>query len=29
VDGKCPFQSPVTTEFGSYAMSAFVDLAAR
>jgi len=29
VDGKCPFQSPVTTEFGNYQMSAFVLLAAR
>lgn len=29
VDGKCPFQSPVTTEFGSYQMSAFVLLQAR
>lgn len=29
LDGKCPFQSPVTTEFGSYQMSAFVQLAAR
>ncbi len=29
VDGKCPFQSPVTTEFGSYQMSAFVLLEAR
>lgn len=29
LDGKCPFQSPVTTEFGSYSMSAFVLLAAR
>lgn len=29
LDGKCPFQSPVTTEFGSYQMSAFVQLEAR
>ena len=29
VDGKCPYQSPVTTENGGYAMSAFVQLAAR
>lgn len=29
LDGKSPFQSPVTTEFGSYSMSAFVNLAAR
>lgn len=29
VDGKCPFQSPVTTEFGDYDMSAFVQLEAR
>ncbi len=29
VDGKCPFKSPVTTEFGSYTMSAIVTLAAR
>jgi HK97 family phage major capsid protein len=29
LDGKCPFQSPITTEFGSYQMSAFVQLAAR
>jgi HK97 family phage major capsid protein len=29
VDGKCPFSSPVTTEFGSYDMSAIVLLAAR
>ena len=29
LDGKCPFQSPVTTEFGSYSMSGFVLLAAR
>lgn len=29
VDGRCPFTSPVTTEFGNYAMSAFVTLAAR
>jgi HK97 family phage major capsid protein len=29
LDGKCPFQAPVTTEFGSYDMSAFVLLAAR
>lgn len=29
VDGKCPFQAPVTTEFGSYQMSAFVLLEAR
>ena len=29
LDGKSPFQSPVTTEFGSYSMSAFVNLEAR
>lgn len=29
VDGKAPFTAPVTTEFGSYQMSAFVKLAAR
>lgn len=29
VDGKAPFQAPVTTELGSYTMSAFVSLAAR
>lgn len=29
LDGKCPFQTPVTTEFGNYQMSAFVQLAAR
>lgn len=29
LDGKCPFQAPVTTEYGSYQMSAFVLLAAR
>lgn len=29
LDGKCPFTSPVTTEFGSHQMSAFVVLAAR
>lgn len=29
VDGKCPFASPVTTEFGSYQVSAFVKLEAR
>ena len=29
LDGKCPFTSPVTTEFGSYQMSAFVALEAR
>lgn len=29
VDGHCPFKSPVTTEFGNYAMSAIVTLAAR
>ncbi len=29
VDGRAPFQSPVTTEFGSYQMSAFVKLEAR
>lgn len=29
LDGKSPFQSPVTTEFGSYNMSAFVMLEAR
>jgi len=29
LDGKCPYQAPVTTEFGSYQMSAFVQLEAR
>lgn len=29
LDGKTPFQAPVTTEFGSYSMSAFVNLEAR
>lgn len=29
LDGRCPFQSPVTTEFGSFQMSAFVLLQAR
>ena len=29
LDGKCPFQAPVTSEFGNYSMSAFVQLAAR
>lgn len=29
VDGKCPFQSAVTTEFGNHSMSAFVQLEAR
>lgn len=29
LDGKTPFQSPVTTEFGSYQMSSFVLLQAR
>lgn len=29
LDGKCPYQSAVTTEFGSYSMSAFVKLDAR
>jgi len=29
LDGKSPFQSPVTTEYGSYQMSAFVLLEAR
>ena len=29
VDGKCPFKAPVTPEFGTYPMSAFVNLAAR
>jgi HK97 family phage major capsid protein len=29
LDGKCPYQAPVTTEFGSYSMSAFVQLEAR
>lgn len=29
LDGKCPFQAPVTTEYGSYQMSAFVQLEAR
>lgn len=29
IDGKCPFQAPVSTQYGSYNMSAFVMLAAR
>lgn len=29
LDGKCPFQSPVTTEYGSFQMSSFVLLEAR
>lgn len=29
LDGRCPFQAPVTTEYGSYQMSAFVQLEAR
>lgn len=29
LDGKCPFQAPVTTEYGNYQMSAFVSLEAR
>lgn len=29
LDGRCPFQAPVTTEFGAFQMSAFVLLAAR
>lgn len=29
LDGKCPFKTPVTTEFGNYQMSAFVLLEAR
>lgn len=29
LDGKVPFTSPVTTEYGSYSMSAFVNLEAR
>lgn len=29
VDGKCPFKAPVTTEYGSYDMSAFILLEAR
>lgn len=29
LDGKCPFKSPVTTEYGAYNMSAFVLLEAR
>ena len=29
VDGKCPFRTPVTTEFGSYQMSGIVLLEAR
>ena len=29
VDGKCPFKTPVTTEFGAHSMSGFVLLAAR
>lgn len=29
LDGKCPFQAPVTTEYGNYQMSAFVQLEAR
>lgn len=29
VDGKCPFKSPITTQYGNYQMSGFVKLAAR
>lgn len=29
LDGKSPFQTPVTTQYGNYQMSAFVKLAAR
>lgn len=29
LDGRCPFATPVTTEFGGYSMSAFVTLQAR
>lgn len=29
LDGKCPYVAPVTTEFGSFSMSAFVILEAR
>lgn len=29
IDGKVPFRTPVTTEFGNYQMSAFVKLEAR
>lgn len=29
VDGKCPYQSPVTSEYGAHQMSAFVQLEAR
>lgn len=29
LDGRCPFQAPVTTEYGSYQMSAIVLLEAR
>ena len=29
IDGSCPFNSPVTTQYGSYDMSGFVTLAAR
>ncbi len=29
IDGSCPFKSPVTTENGSYSMSAFITLEAR
>lgn len=29
IDGACPFKAPVTTEFGSYQMSAFVKLEDR
>ncbi len=29
LDGKVPFTSPITTEFGNYTMSAFVNLEAR
>ena len=29
LDGRCPFQAPVTTENGNYKMSAFVQLEAR
>lgn len=29
VDGSCPFQSPITTEYGNFQMSGFVTLADR
>ncbi len=29
IDGKCPYKAPVTTQYGSHEMSAFVNLAVR